>query len=673
MTFKTRKIQSKNIKQRTVHPARQVEVARNKKPASPAGKQETLLRQGYLPARSRSFASAKAGGGQARNKDYKKHFTRSQRPATTQAQPQIKTQIIKPSHYQPSAHRKRTPHIKKDTQVFNDRLRIIPLGGCEEVGRNMTVFELGQDIVIIDMGMQFPEEDQPGIDYIIPNTDYLKDKEKNIRAVVFTHGHLDHIGAVPLLMEKLGNPLLIGSKLTIEMIKARQEDYKKGSIKNLKIQYVESFKDTFKLGKFKVKLFPVSHSIMDAVGIILETPYGTVIHPGDWKLERDPRSGELVTYHHLSKLKRPKILMLESLGMNYETPPLPEKVMYATIEKLIAEAKDRIIIGTFSSNVDRIAVILEMAQKYNRKVAIDGFSMKKNIGIAKKLGYIKFNLKNLIDIKSSTKLPDNQVIIMGTGAQGEDRAVLNRIANGEHRFIKFKKSDTVIFSSSVIPGNERSVQRLKDLIYRQSDHVIHSNIMDVHSGGHATASDIAEVIKQIRPDYFIPVYANHYMLKEAANLARTLGYRDKNIFVPDNGSIIEFGHRKARMGAKKVMTDAVMVDGFGVSDSQSVVLRDRQILAEDGMVVVIATLETKKGNLVNNPDIISRGFVYLKENRELLSGIRKKIRQIVEASQNPESPVQDDYLRNKIRSDIGQYLFSKTGKRPMVLPVVIEV
>ncbi len=551
-------------------------------------------------------------------------------------------------------------------------LRIIPLGGCEEVGRNMTVFEYKNDIVIIDMGMQFPEEDMPGIDYIIPNTDYLKGKEKNIRGVIFTHGHMDHIGATPLLLGKLGNPMIIGGKLTIHMIMARQEDHERGSSKRLKTLIVDTYSKKFNLGGFRVSFFPVSHSIMDAMGIILETPATTIIHPGDWKIEHGEGK---IDYKHLSGLRKPTILMLESLGISYKKSPVPEEEMYKNIETIIKEAPGRIIVGTFSSMIERIKIILDIAEKYKKKVAVDGFSMRTNVELAKKIGYIKFNLKNLINIAEIGRLPDKQVIIMCTGAQGEERAVLNRIVSGEHRFIKFKKEDTVIFSSSIIPGNERTVQKLKDAIYRQCDNVIHSEFMDVHSGGHATAADIKEIIQQIKPTFLIPVYANHYMLKETAKMAKKeLGYGDKNVFVPDNGSVIEFARFSAKMLPKKVMTDPVFVDGLGVTDLQNVVLRDRQTLSEGGMVMVVVTISRRQKKLVRNPDIISRGFVYLKENKTLIEQTRAKVRKIVEGQgQKSKMPLDDDYLKNKIRNELGQFLFSKTEKRPMILPVVIEV
>ncbi len=559
------------------------------------------------------------------------------------------------------------PKLKKDT------LRVVPLGGCEEVGRNMTVFEYNNDIVIIDMGFQFPEENTPGIDYIIPNIDYLKGKENKIRAVLFTHGHMDHIGAVPYLVNKLGNPLIIGNKLTLALIKDRMEDKEKGSSKKLKTLLVSDFEKKLTLGKFKVEFFPVSHSIIDALGIILKTPVINIIHPGDWNLPHGKVVGQQVNYASLNKkVKKPTALMLESLSVNYKNRPVPEEEMYSNLEKVIAQAPGRIIIATFSSMVERVKVILNMAEKYNRKVAIDGYSLRKNIKISKQIGYIKFNEKNLIDIKQIKNVPDEKLIVICTGAQGEEKAALNRIANGDHRLIRFRKKDTVIFSSSVIPGNERSVQDLKDSIYRQADHVVHTGVMDIHTGGHACADDVKAVIKMINPTYFIPVYANYYMLKEAANLAKKLGYADNKIFVPDNGSVIEFARNSAKILEQKANADPVFVDGLGVSDLQHVVFRDRQILSEDGMVVVVVTVDKRSGKLVQSPDIISRGFVYLKENKELISKMRKKIKIIVEPKNQP-GKIDANFIKNNLRNKLGQFIYSKTEKRPMVLPVVIEV
>ncbi len=561
-------------------------------------------------------------------------------------------------------------------------LRIIPLGGCEEVGRNMTVFEFfrranekNKDIIILDMGLQFPEEDMPGIDYIIPNIEYLKGWEKNIRAVVFSHGHLDHIGAAPILLERLGNPLIIGRDLTIEMIKHRVEDYKKGTSKHLKTSYIKSLDDTYQFGEIKLKFFAVEHSIKDAVGLIIETPAGTVIHPGDWTLESDPQGRPMISYSHLANLKTPTILMLESLAAasRKAEKKVTEKEMLENLTKIIDQAPGRVIIGTFASQVERIKQIIDIAISRGKKVALDGFSMKTNIKIAQKLGYIKIKPGTLIDIKDIHKYPDNKLVILVTGAQGESNAVLSRIVNKNHKYITLKKSDTIVFSSSIIPGNERTIQRLKDSLYRLCDNVIHSDIMDVHVSGHATAEDLKEMLRQIQPTYFIPVYANHYMLKEAAKIAIEQGFNKDRIFIPDNGSIIEFYTKgKPKMLDKKVNTDYVFVDGLGIGDVSNIVLRDRQMMATDGMIVVIVTIDKKTGRLLHSPDLISRGFIYMKENKKLMEDTRRKVKMILKET-DPKIEAFPDYIKNRIRNEIGQFLFKKTERRPMVLPVVIEV
>ena len=554
-------------------------------------------------------------------------------------------------------------------------LKIIPLGGQEEVGRNMTIFEYGKDIVILDMGVQFPEEDMPGIDYIIPNISYLKGKEKNIQGVIFSHGHLDHIGAAPILLEKLNYPPIIGRDLTVALIKKRLEDYQKNSAKRLDIIPVKSTRDKIKLGNFNLSFFDIEHSIMDAVGVILQTPSATVIHPGDWTMDKDPISGQMLSYEHLANLPSPKIMMLESLGAtDTRLTHTTEKEMYANLEKLIRETTGKVIIGTFSSQIRRIGHLLEYARTVGKKVALDGFSMKMNVEIAKELGYIKIDRDTLIPINDIHKHPDNKIIIICTGAQGEGNAVLSRIVAGDHRFIKVRKQDTVIFSSSVIPGNERTVQRLKDNLYRQSDNVIHSDIMDVHTSGHCNAQNIKEIIQQVKPDFFLPVYGNHYMLKEAAKLAVEVGMHKANIFVMDNGSVLEFSNQgEPKLHDKKVPTSYVFVDGLGVGDIGQVVLRDRQAMAQDGMFVVIVTIDSQTKQVRNSPDIISRGFIYMRESKELLYQVRLKVKDIIHHSAGQKGPLDEEYIKEQLRDKIGQFLYTKTERRPMVLPVLIEV
>lgn len=571
---------------------------------------------------------------------------------------------------------KRTKHTRARQYYDETRdksLKIIPLGGCEEVGRNMTVFEYGQDIVILDMGIQFPEEDMPGIDYVIPNTEYLKGKEKNIKAVIFSHGHLDHIGAAPILLKKLGNPMIIGRPLTIEMIKHRLEDFDRGSSKKLKTNYIKDLKQKINLGNFTAGFFQVDHAIMDAVGVILQTPTTTVVHPGDWTIEKGPVGREVIDYSHLSKLEKPTILMLEALGSTKSEKPVTEKEMLDNLYKLISQAGGRTIIATFSSQILRIKEILEFSAKIGKKVALDGFSMKLNIEIAQKLGYIKILKGTIISIDKTQNYPDNKIVIICTGAQGEEMAALSRIVAGNHRHIKLKKEDTVIFSSSVIPGNERTIQRLKDNLYRLSDNVYHSDIIDVHASGHSTIDGIKQMIRDIKPTYFIPVYGNHYFLKEAAKIAYQLGYLKNKVFVPDNGSVIKFTKFGGEILSNKVPSNYVFVDGLGVGDVGEIVLRDRQMLAQDGMFVIVAVIDRQTGKVKGSPDIISRGFVYLRESKELLRQTRKKVIDIVEKTAGHTGAVNWVYVKDEIRNKVGDFLASKTSRRPMILPVVIEV
>lgn len=391
-------------------------------------------------------------------------------------------------------------------------------------------------------------------------------------------------------------------------------------------------------------------------------------------MERDADGNTNLRYDDLAKdVKRPTALMLESLGALSTKRHGTYEEMYQNIYGILENAPGRIIIGTFSSQVERVKWVIYAAAKLGKKVALDGYSMKLNVKIAKELGYIKEPKGVMIDIKDARRYPDNQVVVICTGAQGEDNAVLMRVIRKEHRHIELKKNDTVIFSSSIIPGNERSIQRLKDNIYRQCDNVIHGNVMDVHISGHSTRQDIVDMVTQIKPDYFIPVYANHFFLKESKNLAiREVGMKEKKIVVPDNGTVIDLNKKGVKVLKQKAPSDYVFVDGLGVTDMQQVVLRDRQVLAEDGMVVVIATVDSKTGALVQNPDIISRGFVFMKDNKALIEDIRDKVKKMVILS-DPATWADTNQIRNDIRDKIGQFIFTKTEKRPMILPVVIEV
>lgn len=582
------------------------------------------------------------------------HTLRGGADRVSTRQDQARTQII--------------PPLKPKT------LRVIPIGGQEEVGRNMAVFEYDGDIVIIDMGMQFPEEDMPGIDYIVPNIDYLKGKENRIRGVIFTHGHLDHIGAAPILLEKLGYPPIVGRDLTLAMVKRKVEDHNPGASMKLKTIHVKSFRDTVRLGQFQAGFFDVEHSIMDAIGVVLATDAGTVIHLGDWTIGHDPIEQNNISYTHLSKLPRPTILMLESLGAINKGQPKSEKQVQKNLEDLISEAQGRVIIGTFSSQIKRVSYLLSYAEKIGKKVALDGYSMRTNIEIARELGYLKVNKDTIIPISDIHKHPDNRVVVICTGAQGEANAVFNRIVTGNHRFITLQKSDTIVFSSSVIPGNERSVQRLKDNLYRKCENVIHSDIMDIHMSGHSTAEDIREMVRQVKPSYFLPVYANHFFLKEAKKRAVETSYPAEDVFVLDNGNVIDFkkGDRP-KVLKEKADSSYVFIDGLGVGDIGHVVLRDRQMLAEDGMFAITIILDSETKEIIGNMQVTSRGFILVKENFDLVNETKRRVADIVKRTTSGDTRIDPRSVENAIRDQIGEFLFQKTQRRPMILPVVVEV
>ncbi len=558
--------------------------------------------------------------------------------------------------------------IKKE----KSKLKIIPLGGLEEIGRNMMLIEYERDIIIIDAGLQFPEEDMPGVDYIIPNISYLQGKENFIRGVIITHGHFDHIGAIPHIMKRIGNPTIFTAKLTRAIIEKRQAEYE--TKEKLNIYTVDS-SDVLQLGIFKVEFFRVNHTIPDGIGIAIHTPHGTIVHTGDFKFDPTPIGDKPADMAKIARLGGQKVLALcsDSTGADKPGHSISEKTIKKNLEDAFKQAEGRVIISTFSSLITRIQQVFSIAEETGRKIAIDGFSMKTNVEIAQKLGYLKVKKGLLISTKEIKNVPDNKVIILCTGAQGEERAVLMRIANGEHRDLEIEPGDTVMFSSSVVPGNERTVQRLKDTITRRGAKIFHYQMMDIHAGGHGYEEDLKTMIDLAKPKYFIPVHGNRYMLKIHGDIAQSVGIPEKNIFIADNGQIMEFDENKGELTKRKVPADHVMVDGLGVGDVSNIVLRDRKMLAGDGMFVVIVTIDGKTGQLIQNPDLISRGFIYMKEQKGLVEQTRKKVRQIIERQDSKSIANNYVYIKNKLRDEIGQYLYKRTERRPMILPVVIEV
>ncbi len=536
----------------------------------------------------------------------------------------------------------------------------------------MTAIEYKNDIVIVDAGLQFPGEDTPGIDYILPNSKYLEDRKHKIKALVLSHGHLDHIGGIPYLIKKLGNPMIYTNTLTKAMVLKRQEEFPHAA--KLRIQETKS-KDVIKLSPgITLKFFDIVHTIPDAIGTIIKTPLGNIIYPGDAKIDRD-KNGKPLKMDEFTKIGREINLVFLLESTNSEKPgfSITEETVSKSLEKVFSEAKGRIIVGTFSSQIERIVKIIKIAEKLKRKVVIDGFSMKTNLDIAEKLGYFKPRKGTIISIKEIDRHPDNKILVLCTGAQGEEYAALMRIASCKHGHIKLHENDTVVLSSSVIPGNERNIQNLKDNLARQGAKVIHYEVADVHASGHAYSEELKMIIKAMKPKFFVPVHGHYFMLKTNAVLAESVGIPKKNIVVPQrNGTIIETDGTKIQAIKETAPSNYVMVDGLGVGDVKEVVLRDRQMLAQDGIFVIITVVDTKNGGVVGSPDIISRGFVYLRESQELLRSARQIIKKSVSETTRMH-PINITYVKDQIKERIGKFLFQKTKRRPMVLPVVIEI
>ncbi len=566
--------------------------------------------------------------------------------------------------------------VPAKTVFDKGKLRVAVVGGAEEVGRNMTMIEYDKEIIIIDMGLQFPEEDMPGIDYIIPNISYFEGKEDQIKGVVITHGHMDHIGGIPHIMGKLGNPPMFMGKLTAGLVRKRCDEYK--SCPKLAISEINE-ESKIRLGQhFRLEFLRVNHSIPDSFAIIVHTPIGSIIHTGDFKIDYSPVNDKPADLNRIALLGDRGIMLMMSDSTDSTHPgyQISESAIGYEIDRILENIEGRVIVGTFASQLSRVQKLFDLAAKHKRRVNLQGRSMNTNVEVAHQIGYLKFNPKILVEDHELNQLPDNKVMILGTGAQGESNAFLVRVVTGEHRSINLKKGDTVIFSSSVIPGNERSIANLKDQVVRQGARIIHYQMMDVHAGGHAKQEDLKLMMRLIKPKYFIPIEGSHYMLQAHADLAEQVGIPRENIFVPDNGQIINFSKTDkgvlGLMSHEKIPSDYVMVDGLGVGDVSNIVLRDRRVMAEDGMIVVIATVDSKTSNTIGNPDIISRGFVYMKENRELIEQTRMKVKKIVD-DHKQQNGTDDDHVRNKIRNEIGKYLFSQTKRRPMVLPVLIKV
>lgn len=587
---------------------------------------------------------------------------RNSRPPRSMVGPKFDTTV---------SGKRETDHIPP---LKDGDIRIIHLGGVEEVGRNMSMVEYKDTIVIVDCGIQFTETHTPGIDFILPNTRYLEEHKHKIKGVLVTHGHLDHIGAIPYIMPRIGNPQIYARLFTSLMIKKRQEEFP--HLTPLTINVVEK-DDSVTLGDLKIKFFGVTHAIPDSMGILVETPYGDIVHTGDLRLDHDdgiPTDEEVERYKFFENRN---ILLLMTDSTNCENPgfSISDRVVYKNIESVIRDTPGRLIVSTFASQVERMLYMLDTAERYGKKVVVEGRSMKTNIEVAKLASMLKVKPETLITLEEMSRYPENKLVVLATGAQGEEFAALGRIANKTHKFIRLTPRDTLLMSSSVVPGNERAVQNLKDKLSRQGAHLIHYKTSDVHSSGHANHDELMWIHRKVHPKFFVPVHGYHYMLRVHADIERKLGMPEENIIIPDNGMVIEIsdGGNKISTLKEKAPSEMIVVDGTSVGKIQDVVMRDRQALAEDGMFVVIGVIDSHTHQLKKSPDLISRGFVYLKESQDLLYQTRLLTKKVIEEALAKGGYMNLDQLKQDVTETTTKFLLQKTAKRPVIIPVIITV
>ncbi|MGI6204726.1 MAG: ribonuclease J [Anaerovoracaceae bacterium] len=547
-------------------------------------------------------------------------------------------------------------------------LKIVPLGGLHEIGKNMTAIEYGNDILVIDCGMSFPEDDMFGIDVVIPDFTYLIENAKKIRGIIVTHGHEDHIGAIPYLEKQIDVPVW-ATKLPLGLIKYKLEEHGL----NRRLHPFEAG-DIIRLGPFTVETIRVTHSIADSVCLCIDTPVGRIFHSGDFKVDFTPVDGEPIDLGRLAEIGRKGVLLMMCESTNALRPGFSksERVVGNTLETIFRETKNRIIIATFSSNVHRIQKIIDIAAKSRRKVAVSGMSMEKIVTLASELGYLKIPKNVLIDVNDAKNIPDRHLVIITTGSQGEPMSALARMAQNEHKAIKITKNDTIVLSSNAIPGNEKLVANIVNSLTELGAKVIYSDIAETHVSGHACQEELKLMHSLIKPKFFMPVHGEFRHLRAHADLALELGMKESNIFLMENGQQLKVTSRRAQILDEKVPADAVMVDGLGVGDVGEIVMRDRRLLSESGLIIVVATIDGATGEVVSGPDLVSRGFVYVRENESLMEEAKSIAGSALERC--AENNIRDwNAMKGALRNDLRKYIFETTGRRPVILPIFMEV
>lgn len=546
------------------------------------------------------------------------------------------------------------------------KVSLIPIGGLGEVGKNMTVIKYGNSMLVIDCGMMFPEDDMPGIDTVIPDYTYLVENKKKIKGIVLTHGHEDHIGALPYVLRDLNVPVY-GTRLTMALVKHKLKEARvTADLHEVKAG------DILNLAPFKAELLRVNHSIADAVGLAIHTPAGLIVHTGDFKIDMTPVDGEVFDFARFSALGAKGVLLLMSDSTNAERPGFTksERLVGSSLDENFRNAKGRIIMATFATNVHRLQLAISIAAKYNRKVAIVGRSMVNVVSIATELGYLKIPKNTIVDIDDVKNYPPSKVVILATGSQGEPMSTLTRIANGEHKQLKCTPGDTIIVSALPIPGNEISVSRNIDLLVQNGANVIYDNDAEIHVSGHARQEELKLVLSMVKPKYFVPVHGEVRMLHKHAAIAQQLGVPLENIFVLENGQVLELSRSKAQLKGT-VPTGKIMIDGMGVEDVGNVVLKDRRQLSQDGIMVVIATVD-RHGVLVAKPEMISRGFVYLKEAEALMEAAKDVVTEHMAKYEGRR--IRDfSAVKQDIKECVGKLLYQSVKRKPMIIPVIIEL
>ncbi len=548
------------------------------------------------------------------------------------------------------------------------KLQIIPLGGLGEIGKNMTVIRYGNEIIVIDSGLAFPEDDMLGIDLVIPDITYLLENRDMVKAIFLTHGHEDHIGALPYVLKQLNLPVY-GTRLTLGILEGR---LKENGVSNSSLVPVKPG-DQIQAGAFKVGFIKVSHSIPDAVALSIKTPVGTVVHTGDFKLDQTPVDNLVTDFHRFAELGDQGVLVMLADSTNAERTgyTASERVVGATFDDAFRKARDRIIIATFSSNVHRIQQAIDTACKFKRKVAILGRSMVNVANIAMELGYLTAPEGVIIDVDEMNNYPSSQIVIMTTGSQGEPMSALTRMAMSDHKKVDIVPGDTIIISATPIPGNEKMVSRTIDFLLRQGADVIYESASGIHVSGHASQEELKLMHNLVRPKFFIPVHGEFRHLVKHAKLANELGMPRENIFVAENGHVLEFTAEKGAMTGK-VTAGKVLVDGLGVGDVGNIVLRDRRQLSQDGILIVVVTMDKQRACVVAGPDIVSRGFVYVRESEQLMDEAREKVKQALEKFEN-SSVTEWAIIKTGVRDALGKFLYERTRRRPMILPIIMEV